>query len=153
MLRGRRLGVLHRTKITTISCIWRINITLPWSFTHITQKLTGYQYYFYTWLLYMVFNTWFAVAKLWRMVKIQVYECKLLELLISIKPLTDDRRNWDDESNYYMLVNFLCTLFLFVCSIKCILCCRQIEKVCRKSQQAYSIDIHRFNSDGRELKG
>jgi len=133
MLRGRRLGVLHRTKIITISCIWRINITLPWSITHVTQKLTGYQYYFYTWLLYMVFNTWFAVAKLWRMVKIQVYECKLLELLISIKPLTDDRRNWDDESNYYMLVNFLRTLFPFVCSIKCILCCRQIEKVCRKS--------------------
>ena len=47
-----------------------------------------------------------------------------------------------------MLVYFFCTLFLFVCSIKCIaggasarrrciLCCRQIEKVCRKSKQAY----------------
>src|ERR1700690_2461831 len=45
-----------------------------------------------------------------------------------------------------LLVNFFCTLFLFVCSIKCtaggaaarrrgILCCRQIKKVCRKSEQ------------------
>ena len=50
--------------------------------------------------------------------------------------------------NYAMLVNFFSTLFLFVCSIKftaggrtpcrrCILCCRQIEKVCRKSKQAH----------------
>ena len=47
-----------------------------------------------------------------------------------------------------MLVYFFCTIFLFVCSIKCIvggtyacrrciLCCRQIEKVCRKSKQTY----------------
>src|ERR1700690_770667 len=45
-----------------------------------------------------------------------------------------------------LLVNFFCTLFIFVCSIKCtaggrtprrrcILCCRQIEKVCRKSNK------------------
>src|ERR1700690_131587 len=78
--------------------------------------------------------------------------------LKNIYLLTPNRLYRDDAFNYDMLVNFFCTLFLFVCSIKCtaggrpprwrcIVCCRQIEKVCRKSLQAYRNWIRRLNSE------
>jgi len=92
--------------------------------------------------------------------KASIYYWAVVQLLIMcfslLNPLADNHRHWDDESNYDMLVNFFCTLFLCVCGIKCAaggrptggafyaadkcvqtnarqMCRQKRQKVCRKS--------------------
>src|SRR6202142_1489945 len=86
---------------------------------------------------------------------------KKIEDGVYVSPLPPYHHYCDDVSTNNILVNFFCTLFLFVCSIKCtaggrppsrrcILCCSQVEKVCRKSSHAQTNFTHGFISDDQE---
>jgi len=146
----------NRDKIETI----RIALSLS-----VRKKSTDYKNLFNAFVVYDSLIKLHTIATC-------LYMChewqKPVCFINSLNPLPPDRQYFDDASTKDMLVNFFRTLFLFVCSIKCTageasarrqklhrqaeLCCRQIEKVCRRSKQAQSNCLHRLRSRVKGLE-